>query len=92
MREAGGDLLLKGENIFNLGRAFFNHLLLLLPGLSLKAREEEAGTTWDHISMQLQFGKVLVSVSAANQGLGGEAGKWGDDDGRESGVEQRTPC
>ena len=88
MREAGGDLLLKGENIFNLGRAFFNHLLLLLPGLSLKAREEEAGTTWDHISME----RFLVSVSAANQGLGGEAGKWGDDDGRESGVEQQTSC
>ena len=89
MREAGGDLLLKGEKIFNLGRDFFDHLLLLLlPGLSLKEREEEAGTTWDHISME----RFLVSVSAANQGLGGEAGKWGDDDGRESGVEQQTPC
>ena len=35
----------------------------------------------------LQFEKF-----SANQGFGGEAGKWGDDDGRESGVEQRTPC
>ena len=51
---------------------------------------EEAGTTWGHICSNLD--RFLVLGVAANQGFGGEAGKWGDDDGRESGVEQRTPC
>ena len=55
---------------------------------------EEAGTTWVHISRQLfaPIWKTFWCLVSANQGFGGEAGKWGDDDGRESGVEQRTPC
>ena len=54
---------------------------------------EEAGTTWVHISRQLfpPIRKTFWCLVSANQGFGGEAGKWGDDDGRESGVKQRTP-